>query len=197
MAKVKTGIGKTKRDLRRRIGKLAKFVATEKGEFSTGRQGCLQEGSRQHGSGRIKLVLEGSDCNQPEMSCPSATTGALAPVAERPAAPVDVTRPLNQRGREWQARPVRDLAFRRSPHVVTFWQGGEHLIFNYATGVVVRGTSFGHRGARRSRQMEDVGQPLEEPVARGATAAPAAGQPDGSPHVRHALTTSRATSTSS
>jgi SagB-type dehydrogenase family enzyme len=37
---------------------------------------------------------------------------------------------------------VRDLAFRRSPHVVTFWQSGEHLIFNYATGVVVRGSSL-------------------------------------------------------
>jgi SagB-type dehydrogenase family enzyme len=37
---------------------------------------------------------------------------------------------------------VRDLAFRRSPHVVTFWHGGEHLIFNYATGVVVRGSSL-------------------------------------------------------
>jgi SagB-type dehydrogenase family enzyme len=37
---------------------------------------------------------------------------------------------------------VGDLAFRRSPHVVTFWQGGEHLIFNYATGVVVRGSSL-------------------------------------------------------
>jgi SagB-type dehydrogenase family enzyme len=37
---------------------------------------------------------------------------------------------------------VRDLAFRRSPHVVTFWQRGEHLIFNYATGVVVRGSSL-------------------------------------------------------
>ena len=37
---------------------------------------------------------------------------------------------------------MRDLAFRRSPHVVTFWQSGEHLIFNYATGVVVRGSSL-------------------------------------------------------
>ena len=37
---------------------------------------------------------------------------------------------------------MRDLAFRRSPHVVTFWHGGEHLIFNYATGVVVRGSSL-------------------------------------------------------
>ena len=37
---------------------------------------------------------------------------------------------------------MRDLAFRRSPHVVTFWQGGEHLIFNYATGVVVTGSSL-------------------------------------------------------
>ena len=37
---------------------------------------------------------------------------------------------------------MRDLAFRRSPHVVTFWQRGEHLIFNYATGVVVRGSSL-------------------------------------------------------
>jgi SagB-type dehydrogenase family enzyme len=35
-----------------------------------------------------------------------------------------------------------DLAFRRSPHVVTFWLRGEHLIFNYATGVVVRGSSL-------------------------------------------------------
>jgi hypothetical protein len=35
-----------------------------------------------------------------------------------------------------------DLAFRRAPHVVTFWLRGEHLIFNYATGVVVRGSSL-------------------------------------------------------
>lgn len=37
---------------------------------------------------------------------------------------------------------MRDLTFRRSPHVVTFWRRGEHLIFNYATGVVVRGCAL-------------------------------------------------------
>ena len=34
MATVKTGIGKTKRDLLKKIGKLKKFVDTRKGEFS-------------------------------------------------------------------------------------------------------------------------------------------------------------------
>ena len=35
MAIVKTGIGATKRDLLKKIGKLKKFVDTRKGEFST------------------------------------------------------------------------------------------------------------------------------------------------------------------
>jgi SagB-type dehydrogenase family enzyme len=32
------------------------------------------------------------------------------------------------------------LSFRRSPHVVSFWQDGQLFVFNYATGVGVRGT---------------------------------------------------------
>ena len=60
----------------------------------------------------------------------------------RPAAPVMSTEHGIRRRRVGGTARVRDLAFRRSPHVVTFWQRGEHLIFNYATGVVVRGSSL-------------------------------------------------------
>jgi SagB-type dehydrogenase family enzyme len=35
------------------------------------------------------------------------------------------------------------LAFRRSPHVVSFWQDGQLVVVNYATGVLARGTAFG------------------------------------------------------
>ena len=34
------------------------------------------------------------------------------------------------------------LAFRRSPHVISFWQDGRLVLVNYATGVLARGTAF-------------------------------------------------------
>jgi SagB-type dehydrogenase family enzyme len=35
------------------------------------------------------------------------------------------------------------LAFRRSPHVISFWQDGRLVVANYATGVVAHATAFG------------------------------------------------------
>jgi SagB-type dehydrogenase family enzyme len=34
------------------------------------------------------------------------------------------------------------LAFRRSPHVLSFWQDGRLVVVNYATGILARGTAF-------------------------------------------------------
>ena len=51
MAKVKTGIGASKRDLLKKIGTLTKFVAQEKGRVFAERRGCLQAGSCQYGHG--------------------------------------------------------------------------------------------------------------------------------------------------
>jgi len=34
------------------------------------------------------------------------------------------------------------LAFRRSPHVISFWQDGRLVVFNYATGVSAQGTAL-------------------------------------------------------
>ena len=68
MAKVQTGIGKTKRDLKSKIGKLAKFVAVKKGEFSV-KDKVVFKKALVNMTLAYKL-LDKIPCDQPEMSLP-------------------------------------------------------------------------------------------------------------------------------
>ena len=68
MATVKTGIGKTKRDLKVKIGKLAKFVAGKKGEFSAKDKDVFKKALGN--MTRAYKLLDRIPCIQPEMSVP-------------------------------------------------------------------------------------------------------------------------------
>ena len=68
MARVKTGIGKTKRDLRAKIGKLAKVVKAKKGEFSSKDKDVFKK-ALVNMTLAYKL-LDRIPCLQPEMSLP-------------------------------------------------------------------------------------------------------------------------------
>jgi hypothetical protein len=68
MAIVKTGIGRTKRDLKAKIGKLAKFVDAKKGEFSTKDKVVFKKALIN--MGLAYKLLDKIDCDQPEMSLP-------------------------------------------------------------------------------------------------------------------------------
>ena len=68
MAKVKTGIGKTKRDLKAKIGKLAKVVKARKGEFSSKDKDVFKK-ALVNMTLAYKL-LDRIPCLQPEMSLP-------------------------------------------------------------------------------------------------------------------------------
>jgi hypothetical protein len=68
MAKVKTGIGATKRDLLRKIGKLKKFVDTKKGEFSAKDKVVFKKALISMGV--AYKLLDKIPCEQTEMSLP-------------------------------------------------------------------------------------------------------------------------------
>lgn len=68
MANIKTGIGKTKRDLRAKIGKLAKVVKAKKGEFSSKDKDVFKK-ALVNMTLAYKL-LDRIPCLQPEMSLP-------------------------------------------------------------------------------------------------------------------------------
>jgi hypothetical protein len=68
VANIKTGIGKTKRDLRAKIGKLAKVVKAKKGEFSSKDKDVFKK-ALVNMTLAYKL-LEKIPCIQPEMSVP-------------------------------------------------------------------------------------------------------------------------------
>jgi hypothetical protein len=74
MAKVKTGIGKTKRELKKKISKLAKFVDAKKGEFSTKDKVVFKKALIN--MGLAYKLLDKIDCDQPEMSLPFGYSGA-------------------------------------------------------------------------------------------------------------------------
>jgi hypothetical protein len=68
VANIKTGIGKTKRDLRAKIGKLAKVVKAKKGEFSSKDKDVFKK-ALVNMTLAYKL-LDRIPCLQPEMSLP-------------------------------------------------------------------------------------------------------------------------------
>jgi hypothetical protein len=74
MAKVATGIGKSKRDLKAKIGKLAKFVKARKGEFSP-KDKLVFKKALLNMSLAYKL-LDKVECDQPEMSIPFGYSGS-------------------------------------------------------------------------------------------------------------------------
>lgn len=74
MAKVATGIGASKRDLKRKIGKLAKFVDARKGELSP-KDKLVFKKALVNMSLAYKL-LDKVECDQPEMSIPFGYSGS-------------------------------------------------------------------------------------------------------------------------
>ena len=68
MARVKTGIGKSKRDLLKKLGALKKFVAVKKGEFSV-KEKVVFKTAIVNMALAYKL-LDKIPCVQPDMSLP-------------------------------------------------------------------------------------------------------------------------------
>jgi hypothetical protein len=74
MAIVKTGIGRSKRDLLKKLSRLKKFVDTRKGEFSTKDKVVFKKALIN--MGLAYKLLDKIDCDQPEMSLPFGYSGA-------------------------------------------------------------------------------------------------------------------------
>jgi len=68
MARVKTGIGKSKRDLLVKVGKLKKFVNAKKGEFSAKDRLVFKKAI--FNMTLAHKLLDKVPCVQPEMSLP-------------------------------------------------------------------------------------------------------------------------------